>query len=81
VGAKHFKPENSNLNSVENTVHVGHWPEWYWPQNYWPDGYWVNILIVELTGKAREQFGSNIEVLTIAKEVMKFWENYKDLKK
>ena len=79
VGAKHFSPSDKRLEAVTQTGRASYWAKGWWHPNWWAKGWWRDALVVELAGKAREQFGAQIDVLPLAEEVMRFWRTNEDL--
>lgn len=73
-GAKHFEVEAKHHQSVAGTDHISHFPEGYFTKGYWTNGYFFECLVIRLENEAAKDFGESIEVLSLAKKVMEFWE-------
>lgn len=74
-GAKHFEAEAKHHQSVAGSDQISHWPKGYFPKGYWSEGYFLKCLVIRLENEAAKEFGESIEVLSLAKKVMDFWEN------
>ena len=73
VGAKHFEPNSSRHDSVENTSRGGVWAPGVWAPGVWAEGAWAEWLEIRLDGEARQHFGDSLRVLEFAELVMEAW--------
>ena len=73
VGAKHFEPKNSKLQSVADSKWSGVWALGTWAKGAWKTGAWKESLSISLTGDAQKLYGDSIEVLKLARLVMNYW--------
>ena len=80
-GAKHFEVEAKHHQSVAGSFATGgYFPDGYFPTGYFPKGYFPEkCLIVRLEGSAAAAFGESIAALSLARQVLSYWENHPDL--
>jgi len=76
-GVKHFHALAKKQQSVaEVRVQEGAFQR----NAFQADAFQVEALIIQLDGQAAIQFGAEIECLTLATKVLKYWENHPEVK-
>ena len=70
-GAKHFKATASKHKSVSGTSVEGS----YQRNTFQSDAHDVECLKIDLDGDAAKELGSSIEVVDLARRILKFWED------
>jgi len=81
-GAKHFEVEAKQHQSVAGSLATGGlFPDGFFPPGLFPKGYFPEKrLIVNLKGRPAAAFGQSITALSLARQVLSYWENHPDLK-
>lgn len=72
-GAKHFQVQDTRHRSIDRTDRISH--SRLWGEGLWGDGYWGGheALAVALDDRAKVEYGEWIEVVPLARLVVKYW--------
>lgn len=72
-GSKHFVAESKHHKTVSDTSIMD---GAFQSNAFQTDAFQVPCLLIQLEGEAQKKFGRSIEVLTLANQVLKYWESY-----